>query len=539
VCASGSCQTIADCTQTPCVGKSYCDLGSKKCLPGCASNDQCPTAELCDLATHDCVCAPGHHRCNGVCVPETSISACGAACTVCPQDPNGQAACNAGQCSLTCNPGSHDCGGKCVPNDSPASCGSSCTPCPTDPNGTATCGGGQCGLTCNPGHHKCGSQCLSDTSPASCGTSCTPCPSKPGAVAACTSGACTYQCASGSTLDAPVDYATASTPKGIAIGDVTGDGKLDVVTAGSGEVAVHAGVGDGTFLPKVGYALSNGSAVAVGDITGDGRLDVIAGAGLSNTTLPPRGIWKLVQTASGTLSAAVQIQATTWVPEFAFLSDFSGDGKLDWALAFSSGIMAAAGNGNGTFGTPVSKSLGSSWAASGDVTGEGRPDLVLASYDKIHVVPGATSGVLGTEASTTVTYNYSYTLALGDFGTDGKADVALAATDSTASGMSVLTSTSGGALGAPATQSGGKGIPVVGDFNDDGRRDAAQLSGYYVYLRLSNSSGVLGAPTEIYSGASAVMGASADLDGDGFSDLVILSDATWNDEIVVMRSKCK
>jgi FG-GAP-like repeat/Stigma-specific protein, Stig1 len=537
VCAAGSCQTILDCSATPCVGLTYCDLASKKCLPGCLTDQQCASNEQCDTAAHACDCAPGHHRCAGVCIPESSISGCGASCTVCPQDANGQASCNGGQCALTCNGGFHDCAGSCKPSDSPASCGTSCSACPGDPSGTATCNAGQCGISCNTGNHLCGSQCKSDTSPASCGTSCTPCPTKTGATASCVAGACTYSCSNGVTLGAATKYATAGSPKDLAIGDVTGDGKLDVVVAGSG-IYVHPGNGDGTFQPVVQYTLANGTGVAIGDINGDGKKDVVATAGVSNTTLPPRGLWTLTQTASGTLSAAAQVVSTSTVPSRVFLEDFSGDGKLDYVL-FTGGLMFAAGNGNGTFGTAASKSLYGTSAASAEVTGDTRPDLVLAAYDKVYVVPGSASGVLGSEVPTAITYNSYYRLDTGDMNGDGKNDVVLGTNDASAAGVMVMTSSGGGALGAPVTQSGGKGAPVVGDFNKDGKNDIVQTDSYYVYLRLSTPSGSLSAPEEIYSGASPARAVAADLDNDGFSDLVIASDATWTDEIYVMKSTCK
>ena len=74
----------------------------------------------------------------------------------------------------------------------------------------------------------------------------------------------------------------------VAIGDVTGDGLADVVaTAGNSftdyRVFVIAGLPDGTFDAPVSYATAGSyshrlETVAIGDITDDGRADVIVGA---------------------------------------------------------------------------------------------------------------------------------------------------------------------------------------------------------------------------------------------------------------------
>jgi hypothetical protein len=531
VCANGTCQTIADCSVTPCVGLTYCQLATKKCLPGCISPDQCPTGEVCNIATHACDCAPGQHRCGGVCVPDDSVAACGTACSVCPQDPNGTAACSLGQCTLSCNGGFHACNGTCTPNDNPASCGASCTPCAGVPNGTAVCNSGQCGIACNSGYHSCNGTCVSDSSPLSCGTSCTPCPAKVGATASCVAGECQYACTNGATLVSSGAYVAHGNPVDVALGDVTGDGNIDAVVAG-GSVSVHAGAGNGTFGSYVPYPLANTTSVAVGDISGDGNPDVIAGTGQNCCLNPPRAVWKLTQ-AGGTLSTPVQLASMAYPPESVFLEDFSGDGKLDFVGASDGSIVFAPGNGNGTFASSQTRSInGTGWGV-GEVTGDTRPDLVVGAYTQVLVLPGSTS-VFGTQVGTTVP-SASYSVATGDLSGDGSADVLLGG----ASALSVMNSTGAGSLAAPTTLSGAGGLPVVGDFNDDGHPDVAQISSTSIYLRLSNASGSLGAATLVANGGGT-RAAASDLDGDGFSDLVVARSSTGaTNYIYVYRSACK
>ncbi|WP_193789081.1 FG-GAP repeat domain-containing protein, partial [Zavarzinella formosa] len=67
-------------------------------------------------------------------------------------------------------------------------------------------------------------------------------------------------------------------PFSVAVGDVNGDGKPDLVTAnfGGNTVSVLLGGGNGTFAPASPFAVGTGPfSVAVGDVNGDGKLDLV------------------------------------------------------------------------------------------------------------------------------------------------------------------------------------------------------------------------------------------------------------------------
>jgi hypothetical protein len=282
------------------------------------------------------------------------------------------------------------------------------------------------------------------------------------------------------TLEDPVTLATAWGSTGMAIGDLNRDGIPDLAfTVGStpngnaGYVMVMQGRGGRTYGDPVVYATSGSGSVAIGDVDGDGNPDLVT-----------NGVTVYFGDGKGGFP-----RRGDWfndAPGSVILTDFNGDGKTDIVLGTGSGQVLAGNRvtvlynrGNRDFpGAPISPlsafPYGVLQLQIADLNRDGRPDVVISDLNLIAALVGNGDGTFRQVWTEPAGFRFT----LGDFNGDGIPDLATEALNAGGPNVALLLGKGDGTfqqeLVLPFPQ------PVeglaAGDFNGDGKLDLAVLS---------------------------------------------------------------
>jgi len=270
-----------------------------------------------------------------------------------------------------------------------------------------------------------------------------------------------------------------NTAYAIAVADMNGDGKPDLIVANerqypSGSVGILLGNGNGSFGSEATFAARMfPSSVAVADLNGDGKLDVVA------TNTESNNISVLLGNGDGTLQAQ-QNPTVGASPRSVAIADLNGDGIPDLIVANgnSTGISVLLGNGDGSFQPQHTFSAGAGpyYVTTADLNGDGNLDVIVANtiYHAISVLLGNGDGSFKAPIRIN-TNSFPDSIAVSDLNGDGIPDLIVANPSSIGAGgaLGVLLGNGNGTF-LPEQYSAAGSYPTmsaVGDFNGDGKPD--------------------------------------------------------------------
>ena len=212
--------------------------------------------------------------------------------------------------------------------------------------------------------------------------------------------------------------------RGIAIGDLTGDGLPDLVWCwrefGGPSIRFAANLGGGTFgsVTSVGY-VPEAHGVLLSDVTGDGVLDVLVAGWYQGTT-----VLFTNNLSSGGGFTSSNLPGTQGFNRYVRRFDMEGDGEDEILTAYwggGGGVVWRDNVGGGQFSAPQSILSGvQTIPAAADFDLDGDDDVIIVDGTQLSILESTGASLLPAVALAAST---GRAVSAGDLGNDGDDDV--------------------------------------------------------------------------------------------------------------------
>jgi hypothetical protein len=343
-----------------------------------------------------------------------------------------------------------------------------------------------------------------------------------------------------------------SNPNWVTVGNFNSDNQLDIAVANwnTNNVGIFLGYGNGSFTDMMPYSSGAGSqpsCINVGDFNSDNISDIaVTNAGTNNIVV-------LFGVGDGSFLLGTSYSTGNGSQPFALVSaDFNNDTRLDVAVAnsHSDSIGIFLGYGNQPFAGVTLYSTGDGSEphsiAVSDLNNDGQSDIVVANYgtNNIGVLLGHSNGVFDPMMIyLTGTGSAPYSVAVADFNNDRHLDIV--GTNSETNNIAILLGYGNGIFRNGVTHSTGDRsrpyIVTIGDFNNDNISDIAIANSgtSNVYLLYGYGNGTFGNDTSYPFGYEyqPYSVAVTDLNQDNWMDIVIACYGT--DHIELLMKMCQ
>jgi hypothetical protein len=349
---------------------------------------------------------------------------------------------------------------------------------------------------------------------------------------------------------AKASFTTGAAPVAETSADLDGDGKVDkvIVNRASNSISIlrntSTGSGSVSFAPKISVPTGiDPFSVALGDLDGDGKLDIAVGNYTSQTV----SVFRNSSTGPGAISLDPKIDiAAPGQPKGASIRDLNKDGRADLVLAnYSSGDVSVFKNigtsiGSISLAPAIAFAVGGfpSAVAIGDLDNDGLPDIATstAGGNTVALLKNTSSGgTISFGVHVDFAAAFTESICIADVDLDGNPDIVAGNLNfGLGNTLSIFRNT--GTTGAITSSSfaarvdfttgQGPTLISVADHNGDAKPDLAtsNLNGNSVSVFINQSSpGTIStasfAPKVDFPAGQCVSGSIVDLDGDGKLDI--------------------